>query len=110
MNGWLPDGADKALIAGALGGLVRWITLREHWRDGAISIVVGALCSLYLAPLGEPFIALLLRWLGLAPVLDLAPDQQAGFAGFVVGVGGIGIVGFILDFIKAKRRQNGGGK
>lgn len=104
MNGWLPDGADRALIAGALGGLVRWVTLREHWRNGAISIVVGALCSLYLAPIAEPFFAPVLRG------LELGADQQAGFSGFIVGIGGIGIVGFVLDFVKAQRARNGSGK
>jgi len=31
---WLASDAGRAAIAGAAGGLVRWVTLRDDWREG----------------------------------------------------------------------------
>jgi len=43
----------------------------------------------------------------LDPVIGkIAPgDSAAGFASFVIGLGGISIAGFILDIIKARRSK-----
>ena len=92
---WLLSDGGRAAVAGAAGGLVRWLTLREKPREGAISLLVGSLCAIYLGPLAEPL---------LDPVIGkIAPgDSAAGFASFVVGLGGISIAGLILDIIKAR--------
>jgi uncharacterized membrane protein YeaQ/YmgE (transglycosylase-associated protein family) len=38
-------------LAGALGGLVSFLVdPRLHWRDGIVLIVIGGICSYYLAP------------------------------------------------------------
>lgn len=92
---------DKAqvVLAGAAGGIVRWLTLRQSKRDGLVAIVVGSLCAMYLSPLVFPL---------LNPVLSviITDDlQKATFGGFLVGIGGIGIVGFILDIISSWRRK-----
>jgi hypothetical protein len=93
---WIFSDLGKAAIAGALGGLVRWVTLKESKRDGFTSLVVGGICAIYLGPLVEPL---------LEPVLGkIAPDgDAAGFSSFVVGLGGISIAGFILDVIRMRR-------
>lgn len=82
--------AGAAAIAGAAGGVVRWLTLRETWREGIISLFVGAICAIYLSPLAEP---MLRPFIGVIHAPRLAP--------FVVGVGGIGLVGLIIDAMRS---------
>jgi hypothetical protein len=93
---WLWTEPGKAALAGALGGIVRWVTLREHWRDGVLSLLVGSICAVYLGPLVAPI---------LEPVIDkLAPGgDSAGFSSFVVGIGGMSISGLIIDIFRARR-------
>ena len=93
---WLWTEPGKAALAGALGGIVRWVTLREHWRDGVLSLLVGSICAVYLGPLVAPI---------LEPVIGkLAPNgDSAGFSSFVVGIGGMSISGLIIDIFRARR-------
>ena len=100
---WMFSDTSMAAIAGALGGVVRWLTLRHDWREGLMAIIVGSICAIYLGPLVEPM---------LAPVVGaVAPQHDAvGFASFITGLGGISISGFILDLINFRRKQIGGGK
>lgn len=80
--------------------MVRWVTLRENWRDGSVSLLVGAICAVYLGPLVQPI---------LDPVIGkLAPGgDAAGFASFCVGIGGMSISGLLIDVFRARRRQAG---
>ncbi len=98
---WLQTDMGAAAMAGAAGGLVRWLTLREHWRDGVVSLVVGSLCALYLGPLVEPM---------LVPIIGkiAAQGDAKGFSSFVVGLGGIGIAGFVIETLRKFRAQKGG--
>lgn len=91
---WLGSDAGRAAIAGALGGVVRWITLRERPREAIGSLIVGSVCAIYLGPLVEPM---------LAPVIGkIAPKgDSAGFASFVVGLGGISIASFVIEIFRA---------
>lgn len=95
---WLFSPEGKAAIAGAAGGIVRWVTLREHWKDGTLSLLVGAICAIYLGPLVAPL---------LEPVIGkIAPQSDAaGFSSFVVGLGGISLSGFLIDLIRARRTE-----
>jgi membrane associated rhomboid family serine protease len=99
--GWLFTPEGKAAIAGAAGGIVRWVTLREHWKDGLLSLLVGAICAIYLGPLVAPLIE---------PVVGkIAPESDgAGFSSFVVGLGGISLSGFLIDLIRARRAETKG--
>jgi len=83
----------KAALA---GGIVRWVTLREHWRDGVLSLLVGAIRAVYLGPLVAPI---------LEPVIGkLAPGgDTAGFSAFVVGIGGMSISGLLIDIFRDRR-------
>ncbi|MGH1356544.1 MAG: hypothetical protein ACRBBS_15890 [Thalassovita sp.] len=94
---WLGSDAGRAAIAGALGGVVRWITLRERPREAFGSLIVGSVCAIYLGPLVEPM---------LAPVIGkIAPKgDSAGFASFVVGLGGISIASFVIEIFRARMR------
>ena len=95
---YLPTDLSKLALAGALGGLVRWITLRDRWREGAGAVVVGAISAMYLGPLVAPL---------LSPVIgNLAPGSDtSGLAAFVVGLGGVGVTGIVIDLIRARRRD-----
>ncbi|QBR35417.1 hypothetical protein ETW23_03940 [Leisingera sp. NJS201] len=98
---WLQSDAGAAALAGAAGGLVRWLTLRENWRDGVVSLVVGSICAIYLGPLVEPV---------LAPVVGkiTAGGDAAGFSSFVVGLGGIGFSGFVIETLRRFRAEKAG--
>lgn len=94
---WLVSEKAQAAVAGAMGGVVRWLSLREDWRSGLISVVVGAICSVYLGPVALPV---------LEPVLGkvvVDPASRAGLSGFLIGLGGIALAGFIIDLWQAHR-------
>ncbi|WOI32892.1 hypothetical protein R1T40_18440 [Tritonibacter scottomollicae] len=89
---WLYSDVGQMALAGAAGGLVRWLTLRESWTDGMVSLVVGCICALYLGPLVAPV---------LSPLIGkITPADPAGFSSFVVGLGGIGFAGFVIDTLR----------
>ncbi|TNE55196.1 MAG: hypothetical protein EP341_05445 [Sphingomonadales bacterium] len=96
---WLGSDAGRAAIAGALGGVVRWITLRERPKEALGSLVVGSVCAIYLGPLVEPI---------MEPVIGkIAPNgDPAGFASFVVGLGGISIASFVIEIFRAKNKAD----
>lgn len=94
---WLLGDKAQVILAGAAGGIVRWLTLRESWRDGIVSIVVGAICALYLGPLIEPL---------LEPVIGrIVVDavRRAAFSGFMIGLGGIVVAGLVIDAWNIRR-------
>lgn len=91
---WLLGDKGPAIVAGALGGVVRWITLQERTRDGIASVVVGAICAIYLTPLVLP---------ALTPVIgSFVGDElnRTGFSGFIIGLAGITVSGFCIDFFR----------
>lgn len=101
-NFWTANG--QLILAGAAGGLVRWLTLREDWRAGLISVTVGLIMSVYVGPFAI--------WM-LTPVITFAggePEQLIGLGGFLVGIGGIVVSGFFIDVwrMRAKLLKNGG--
>ena len=91
---WVFGEKGQVLLAGAAGGIIRWMTLRQSWQEGLISIFSGAICAFYLGPLGT--------WI-FRPIFD-EPEQQATMSGFVVGFIGLGIAGFIMDMWKRRKR------
>lgn len=93
---WLSSRHFWDVMAGALGGIVRWITLQETRSAGVRSVIVGSICAAYLGPLVAPL---------LEPVIGkIAPDAGSdGFAGFIVGLGGISIASLLIDVIRARR-------
>lgn len=95
---WLFTDVGRAVLAGALGGLVRWLTLRDRWQEGVTAVLVGAICALYLGPLVEPV---------LEPTIGkIAPGEDAtGLASFICGLAGISIAGLLIDVFNARRRR-----
>ena len=94
---WLFSDVGAGAVAGALGGIVRWLTLRESWREGAISIIVGSICAMYVGPLVAPL---------LEPTIGrIAPGgDAAGFSAFLVGLGGISIASLVIETFSARRK------
>ncbi len=90
------------ILAGALGGLVRSLTLKEAWQASLTNIVVGGICALYLIPLVQPI---------LLPVMkDFITEgsDASKFAAFMIGLGGGTVSGFVIDLWKFRARQNTG--
>lgn len=95
----------KIVVAGALGGFVRWRALKEGWVAGSTSMVIGAISAIYLGPLVSPIIELFLNNVIVDPV------SQKTFAGFIVGLTGTALVGFVMDLVRkaGRRLSNGNG-
>lgn len=89
----------QVALAGAAGGLVRWLTLRSRPLDGFIAVVVGALSATYLGPLAEPAIDALLG------NIIVEETSRGAFSGFILGLGGITVTGFVMDFWKSRNRK-----
>lgn len=100
---WVMSIKGEAAVAGAAGGIVRWATLREDWKTGATSLIVGMLCAVYLSETGAGAIEAAFKTFGLTKSID------KGAAGFIVGIGGVTISGFVLDVIKVFRERKAGG-
>jgi hypothetical protein len=88
-------------IAGALGGIVRWVTLRPDWREGVGAIIVGGICAQYLGPLIPLF---LMQVFGAAAVQNLSADPA--LYGFLVGLFGISMTGWLLERMFPPRRKD----
>lgn len=95
---WLFSPAAKLAVAGALGGVVRWLTLKQPPLDGLISVVVGAICAVYIGPSIIPI---------LKPVIDFTGvdhESAVGLGGFLIGIGGILVSGFVIDIWQVRRK------
>lgn len=95
---WIQSDGGRIAVAGAAGGVVRWLTLRQNWKEGAIAMIVGAICAKYLGPLVVPI---------LEPALgrfDPGGDN-IGLLSFLVGLGGISISGLLIDIFRARQKQ-----
>jgi len=91
---WFGSPEAKAALAGLLGALVRVLTLRERlWPDAVISLVVGAISSVYFGPALQP---------GLVRLFQMDHADAASLAGFIVGVAGILLIGGVMDFLRAR--------
>lgn len=87
---WLPE-RWPLLAAGASGGIVRWLSLKESWRDGARNIVIGVLCAAYLGPIGTSLISPALS------IVEADAARRGNVGGFLIGIGGSMIVSFIIN-------------
>ena len=85
--------SDKGqlVIAGAMGGVVRWLTLRESWQEGVVSLAVGGIMALYVGPVAIPLVGPMLSTI----VVD--HDSVAGFSGLMVGLSGMTVARWLMD-------------
>lgn len=101
---WFTSEPGRAATAGALGGLVRWLTLRSNWREGVPTLVVGAICANYLGPIA---LSIIETWLGH----PLAPESTLdNLMPFLTGVGGMTLSGIVLDIFEKRRSALKGGQ
>ena len=104
-GGWGGDPETvRYALAGASGGVVRALTLKQSPWETASTALVGLLSSIFLGPSVGP----MLLQTGL---LEVVPAHATG--GFLVGLGGISVAAFFIDFFKhlrSYRRATGKGK
>lgn len=94
----LPEHMPLVAISGMCGGITRWIALQERWwPDGLGTIVTGVTAGVFLWPLAQPLIEPALGR------LDMDPTTSVMFGGFVTGLMGVSIIGWLLDVVRAKR-------
>lgn len=88
---WVVGEGGRVVIAGAAGGLIRWIMdERRRFRDGAIAVITGAIFANYGTPVGT---VLLNNWFG---PLDAGNDQIRDSAAFAMGIGGMTVGKLIM--------------
>jgi hypothetical protein len=87
---------DDVAVAGAFGGVIKWVRLKEPWREGVISVFSGAIIARYLGPLTLAILDPL-----LVHVAD-DPSARATLSGFIIGTIGIAAVGMVIDLFKAR--------
>lgn len=92
---WVRSEAGSLALSGAAGGAVRSVRFRESPKQALASIFVGVLCAIYLAPVASVY---------------LPPQVSHSGTGFLIGVAGIAIVGFVQDFVQAWRNRAKGGR
>ena len=88
---WLFSENGRVAVAGAAGGIVRWLTVGGNWKEGLVNLVVGTICAVYIGPLAGPV---------MEPVLgQIITDEiaRATLNGFVIGIGGLSVSGFLID-------------
>jgi len=95
---WLTEPGGQLAVAGAFGGLVKSITMRERLIEGVGSLIVGTACSVYASP-----IALIIFEPALGRLVT-KPGALDQFAGFTAGIAGMAIVAFILEAWRGWRR------
>ncbi len=90
---WLKTDPIIIAISGAAGGAVRAVALRERFWQAISSIAVGLICAEYLAQAAVPYM----------------PEKTSPTTtGFLIGIAGIALVGFVLDFVKFYRKGREG--
>ena len=69
----------------------------RRWTDGLIQVFVGGVCAYYLSPIAIP---------ALTPVLGnivATSEQLERLSGFVIGLGGVSVSGFVTDLWTQRR-------
>lgn len=100
---WLAGESGRVLVAGGLGGLLRWsFDERRRIRDGVINVITGAICAKYLGA----FVLALLA--GVAPSIRDHPDAPLT-AGFSAGLVGMSLAKILIAIVEARAHRAAGG-
>lgn len=93
---WLTGEAGRAMIAGAAGGLYRWMMQEKRkLGEGVLAVLGGALASQYLGPV----VLAVLRLAGLK--LADSPELYLT-SGFLAGLAGMSIAKLVVAMIEAQ--------
>ena len=88
-------------IAGAMGGLARWLFLRTNPWDGASAVLLGAILGFYVSPQLAPWAMDTLA--GFNVKVDM--EKLPAFVAFATGVGGVGLVGLGIDWFNLRLKH-----
>lgn len=96
---WVADMDWKLLIAGICGGLSRWITTRENWKDGLLSMIAGGIAAVYVGPVFTPLFLPAADWLGV--------DRESvlSFGGYAAGLSAVAVSAFIIGVVHAAAKR-----
>jgi hypothetical protein len=86
----------KAALAGALGGITRWIVRSEAFREGLAIVSVGAICSWFLWPVGPAILKTLFK-------IEVADKEVTHVFGFLIGAGGITLIRMLVSYLKQEQ-------
>lgn len=84
------------VLAGALGGVIRWWSAKDGWRVGLGNVVAGAITGTYLGPA---------FFLAIKPVADLTGMETADarlLGAHLSGVLGVTLYAFFADLVTAR--------
>lgn len=100
---WLSSTPGQVFLAGLIGGILRWLHTEKTWKGGVASILSGLASAWYLGPTTAVL---------LADRFGVEPDNARLVAGvsFVVGVGGISLVAFIISVFRGINTRAGAQK
>lgn len=102
LKAWFYTPAGQAIVAGALGSLVRWMVVGGSFKEGVAMVVTGCICALYLGPLALPLVESTIGVVVKGGDLD-------GLASFLVGLGGMAIANMLIFLIEKRARQTKSG-
>lgn len=92
---WLAGESGRAVVAGAAGGVLRWLMQdQRRVRDGIVSVVGGVVASVYL---GSVVAAILSSAVG--PVAGAAPS------GFIAGLAGMSLAKIIVAIVETQAHK-----
>lgn len=92
------------VVAGGMGGIARWLFVILVDRKMAVpqgvgTVLLGAILGYYVSPNFEGLVAPILSG------FSTDPARLPVFAAFSTGVGGVGVVGFIIDWWANRRKK-----
>jgi len=100
----LPEALPLIAIAGAAGGLTRWIidqseTRTPIWPNGAGTVLSGLMVAVFMFPMGRP----ISEW--AVGQMNVDPSAGVMMGAYVTGLLGILLPMFILDVFGARRKR-----
>lgn len=100
------DSTINVMVAGAAGGLIKWVRLQEPTRVGLLSVLVGAVVAFYLSPVAVTAVES-----SLGVVIAMTEIEKARLGGFIVGSTAMLLVGAVSELVanyldKKKDRKN----
>lgn len=87
-------------LAGLCGGVTRWIGEGQRfWPQGLSTVLLGLMTAIFLWPIARPLTE------SVTGALEMGPFEGLMFGGFVSGLTGVTLVGFVIDIMRSRRRR-----